>query len=83
MLIRKLEKKKPRGKQKQKTEEKQDDGKSEMQTEPQTEQAAAMVTPSSDASAGTPAVQCSVLASESATSTAGQRESVAFNYDGS
>ncbi|GAB7450446.1 TPA: hypothetical protein MI603_24155 [Klebsiella pneumoniae] len=83
MLIRKLEKKKPRGKQKQKTEEKQDDGKSEMQTEPQTEQAAAMVTPSTDAPAGTPADQSSDLASESATSTAGQRESVAFNNDGS
>lgn len=81
MLIRKLEKKKPRGKPKQKSEDKQDDGKSEMQAEPQVEQAATTATSSTDAPAGTPADQSPDLASESATPAVGQRDSVAFDGD--
>lgn len=77
MLIRKLEKKKPRGKPKQKSEDKQDDGKSEMQTEPQTEQAATAATSSADE----PADQSDGLASESAPVVAGQQSGVAPDDD--
>lgn len=76
MLIRKLEKKKPRGKPKQKSEKKQDYGKSEMQAEPQAEQAATTATPSTDAPAGTPADQSPGLASESALDDSEQRSGV-------
>ena len=62
-------------------------GCTEMQAEPQTEQAAATVTPSTDAPTGepadTPAYQSANLASGSAPDDSGQRDSVASNDDGS
>ncbi|BBQ65996.1 MULTISPECIES: DUF6945 domain-containing protein [Enterobacteriaceae] len=82
MLIRKLEKKKPRGKPKQKSEKKQDYGKSEPASPGDVNEVNTAIPDCTEPQAAT-ADQSPDLASESAASTAGQRESVAFNNDGS